>query len=57
MSRILNLQAFVPIGVDRAGTGAEEAASTCSYLFCGSSTASCQNCCMAPSCAQTNSTF
>jgi hypothetical protein len=36
---------------------AEEGTSTCSWAFCGSSTASCIGCCGGTTCVQTQSTF
>ncbi|MCO4098228.1 MAG: SapB/AmfS family lantipeptide [Gemmatimonas sp.] len=57
MSRILELQRMDAIGAERAGMQDAEDASTCSYLACGSSTASCIACCGGTTCTHTQSTF
>ena len=45
MSRILNLQKLQEVGSMRASMMQDAEASTCSYIGCGNSTASCVGCC------------
>lgn len=51
MNRILNLQKLDSVGVEQvAGGNMEAPPSTCSWFFCGPSTASCQSCCEYTNC-------
>jgi len=45
MNRILSLQKMESVGVERAAMLNGEAESTCSWVGCGPSTASCVGCC------------
>ena len=56
MSRILDLQRMESVGAERAGMQTDEDTSTCSYIGCGSSTASCIACCGGTTCVQTTGT-
>ncbi|MCO4098229.1 MAG: SapB/AmfS family lantipeptide [Gemmatimonas sp.] len=57
MHAILNLQTLNPTGPEAAGMLSGEDTSTCSYIGCGNSTASCIGCCSGTCDNHTKSTF